>query len=334
MAADARGERAELAYPEQVEVEMIRAVSWLCLALSCGVALGCAHRENPVTVIAKAQASVPPAPVLAEAPPPVVEQSVAPERPVIALPRPPFRRVVGKAFADDPEARLPTLRIVRQTKNQITDLDAWYERNDLKSRSVPVDAALSSILSEHGVPLEISGAKATRVLQHEDHEIIFYDSAEQRGRYLVVRRGEQISGPFDFAAYREPPKSKDSFTAMDTLWAEAREDTLFVSHAHATYAASSHGDNAYVTALSLPEGALRWRSKALVSNSRECLLLELALVCGYGFTDESDNVFVLRASDGEIVQRLKVDSGPEQFVLKDGSIHLRTYDTDYVLGIR
>jgi hypothetical protein len=268
------------------------------------------------------------------APGPVPEPADKPVRPIIALPRPPFRRVVGKAFVDDAEQPIPSLRILRQAKNAITDVQAWYENNGLRSRSVAIDAALSASLEERGIPLEIAGAKAARVLQYDDHEIVFYDASEQRGRYLLVQRGEELFGPFDFAAYRDPPKSQDEFTAMETRWAVVREGVLLVSHAHATYAKSSHGHNAYVTALSLAEGALRWRSQALVSNAQECLLLNTALICGYGFTDESDQLFLLRASDGEVMQRLKVDSGPEQIVLKDKEIHVRTYDTDYVLGYR
>jgi hypothetical protein len=172
------------------------------------------------------------------------------------------------------------------------------------------------------------------VLVHPDHTIVLYDGPEQRGRTLVVLRDGALSGPFDFEAYREPPQGEGEFTVMETRWAQAIGDTLFVSHAHRTYARSSGGHNAYVSALSLSDGTLLWRTQPLVSNAEECVFSEGNLLCGYGFTAEPDFLYLLDARTGQVIQKVKLASGPEHLYLRGDDVFVRAYDTDYVFELR
>ena len=38
---------------------------------------------------------------------------------------------------------------------------------------------------------------------------------------------------------------------------------------------------------------------------------------------------MLDTHDGTIAKKVKVKSGPDYFIIKDGELHVRTYDTDY-----
>ena len=55
---------------------------------------------------------------------------------------------------------------------------------------------------------------------------------------------------------------------------------------------------------------------------------------GYGFTAEPDFLFVLDMKTGEVVEKTKVKSGPEVILDKSGELYVRTYDHDYVFGVR
>ena len=45
-------------------------------------------------------------------------------------------------------------------------------------------------------------------------------------------------------------------------------------------------------------------------------------------------MFVLHGATGAARQKLPVKSGPEYFVVKDDTVRVRTYDTDYIVNVR
>lgn len=112
------------------------------------------------------------------------------------------------------------------------------------------------------------------------------------------------------------------------VWAQASEGVLFVSQSHRTYAASSGGHNAYVTALDIDSGAVLWRSPPLVSNARNFVLTPTRLLTGYGFTAEPDYLYILSRAQGVIEGRVAVPTGPDWLFLRADSLLVRTYDHD------
>ncbi|MGB0679108.1 MAG: hypothetical protein ACPGUV_05560, partial [Polyangiales bacterium] len=108
---------------------------------------------------------------------------------------------------------------------------------------------------------------------------------------------------------------------------------LWVQHAHRTYAASSGGRNAYITALDLKRGTLVWRSPPLVANAESFVRHGGTLISGYGFTSEKDYLYVLSERSGKVLKRVPVASGPSYLIKKDGKLFVRTYDTDYIFAL-
>jgi hypothetical protein len=50
------------------------------------------------------------------------------------------------------------------------------------------------------------------------------------------------------------------------------------------------------------------------------------IVSGYGFTDERDHIYVVRRSDGKIMQKLAVPKAPQGFVIaEDGLLEVTLY---------
>lgn len=174
--------------------------------------------------------------------------------------------------------------------------------------------------------------------------------AQQGGNaaYLVGMDPDsgEVSFAFDFSAFVAPPtaaKGAESLVSMDIRWAVVDGDRLYVNHAHPTYAASSRGVNAYITALRIPDGAMLWRSQPLVHNGHNFALVPTSedpatnqpiLITGYGFTAEADWMYLLDAETGAVLNKTKVLSGPEYIVPQGEIVYVRAYNRDYAFRLQ
>lgn len=76
-----------------------------------------------------------------------------------------------------------------------------------------------------------------------------------------------------------------------------------------------------------------WRSPALVANARTFVVTGDLIVSGYGFTREPDFLYLLDRRTGKVLDRLELPTAPEVIRLRDGRLHVRTYDHDVVARI-
>ena len=240
------------------------------------------------------------------------------------LPAPDFKSAAPKAPAK-PGVKL---RIVSEKANKITDDDAWFATNELELNR-------ETVLPD-GLPDEVHGLRFLKAVRSGERVIGFY-GADYSGATIVVGldpRGN-VAWAYDFSTYRLAPRNVEEdlgFVEQQVQWAEQRGDILYVSHGHNTYAKSSHGMNAYVTAIDTRTGKSLWHSPPLVSNAANFLILGDHLITGYGFTAEPDFLYALRLDDGSVAAKLPLKSGPSYIVEKDGKLYVRTYNRDYVVG--
>ncbi len=117
-------------------------------------------------------------------------------------------------------------------------------------------------------------------------------------------------------AAREALPGDEAFVHGGVRWAWVVEEVLYVTTSHRTYAASSKGKNAFLSALDLATGALRWQSDPLVCNAQNFVVIHDSLVCGYGFTAESDALHVLDRATGSVVSSTKLNTGPDYFLVR------------------
>jgi hypothetical protein len=253
--------------------------------------------------------------------------------PVVLAP-PPFAYFVSDELAGAGSTRKPRLVQVSKKRNQITDEERWFRaigHAPPVSRDVPEELA-----AFRGVPLSLRIDGDPALLVYEtydgaDAHVVGVDPATNEVRFA-----------FDFSAYRAPPGAAPgagSLVAMGIRWATVEGDRLYISHAHRTYAETSLGANAYVTAIRIPDGALLWRSQPLVSNADNFALVPAGadgqvLITGYGFTAEPDFLYLLDPETGAVLSKTKVDSGPGYIVPQGDRIHVRTYDRDYVFRLQ
>jgi outer membrane protein assembly factor BamB len=158
-------------------------------------------------------------------------------------------------------------------------------------------------------------------------------------RLLVVLDPETgaVEHVLDFLTYCEGPVYPgldESVVFQQIRWAEVHDGILYVSNAHRTYAESSRGSNAYITAIDLATYEVLWRSRPLVANAENFLVTGDTIISGYGFTDEDDFLYVLDRRTGEVMYDIEVPSSPEYLYTADGMLYVRCYDTDLAYEFR
>lgn len=261
---------------------------------------------------------------------------------LVALDPPEFKRTPPRAVT--PRRGSPRLTLVSTARNEIIDEEKWFARHGL---ALPVyalpdaptagEASPSEPLPSF-VPSSFRTARLIRAIRQPERILAVYGVDYSSGRYLIAldRRTGRFSYGFDFRAYAyapdAPPRERE-FVYQDINWAAEEGDTLYVAHAHNTYARSSRGMNAYVTAIDTRRGRVLWRSAPLVSNASNFEIVGDHLVTGYGFTREADFLYLLDKRTGEVRQRLPLRSGPTFIIRKGDRLHVRAYDSDFVLRL-
>jgi hypothetical protein len=187
-----------------------------------------------------------------------------------------------------------------------------------------------------GTPTSFLGQRLVLAVRQPGRLLLVYGEDFASGRYLLARRAGRTLYALDFSRYAYAPRpvpADRAYVFQMPTWASELGGTLYVEHAHSTFARSSRGLNAYLTALDPATGALRWRSRPLVANAATFAVVGDAIVSGYGFSQEPDFLYVLDRGGGAIVQRIPLPSNPEYVIRKGSLVYVRTYDHDLVFRI-
>lgn len=260
--------------------------------------------------------------------------SVAAEAPV-ALPKPAFPAPVG-AVSAAPGA--PQLQLISSTPNAITDVRAWFRRNDIAPDEwrIASGGEVPGAALPRALPRSFAGQALQRAIRDASGAILIYGPDGASGRYVVgaSTRTGAIRWAYDLKSFWTAPGTpRPAEARQEVLWAAVRAGTLYVETTHAGFAADSRRRNAYVSAIDLDSSRVLWRSPALVANASTFVVLGDALITGYGFTSEPDALYVLDRRTGRPVGTLAVPSGPEQIYLRRGTLFVRTYDHDLTVRI-
>lgn len=266
---------------------------------------------------------------------------------VVSLASPPFKRVALKTG----RSRV-RLEASSETPNAVIDDENWFKRAQLSLNEYFIAPGIEKIpnLGEvpAGVPREFRGLPLIKAIGAENGIFLVYGKDFADGRILVRydldSRGPAFRYAYDFSTYLNAP-GKDAETIryekqygpgilnQRILWAAEKDNVLYIANAHNTYAKSSLNQNGYITAIDLRTNTIKWRSAPLVNNASTFEIAGDAIICGYGFTQEPDFLYVLDRATGDIAQKHPVRSGPEYIVMKGKFVYVRCYDTDYVFKV-
>ena len=286
-------------------------------------------------------ATTPPAPASTPAPAAPSAADMTPGRSnaapveVIVMEVPPFTATP----AVDPLAKtrkFPTLKQTSAKANDIIDTEKWVKENGIEPVFLTVPNAISGTPGDlpATVPARAGDMIVVKAFRDESYGYAIYGEDYSAGPFLTLWTPDfgTLLGQFDFSPYRNAPKvaaGDENYVDQATRYARVVDGVLYVSHAHNTYAKSSMGMNAFITAVDVATGKLLWRSAPLVSNGETFLIKDDGILCGYGFTDEQDYLYVLDRHTGKTVTKTLLKSGPEQMALIGDILHVRTYNTDY-----
>ena len=260
---------------------------------------------------------------------PALAQNTPPATVVLAAP------TFAPAAPAPPPPTTPLLRQLSSRPNRVSLPNDWLERNDLSlplgDREAYTDPSL--------LPPTYGRLVLVRVIMTGDHILRIYGEDYASGALLVSTRTNDgaIEYILDFSSYQYAPEyiTEDrEFVRQAVWWAWPVGDTLYVSHGHNTYAKSSKGRNAYVSAIDTRSGRALWHSPALVSNSSNFEIVGNLLITGYGFTAEPDYLYVPSRDTGRIIERHAIKSGPDLVVARNDSLFVHTYNTDYVFELK
>ncbi|WP_437721199.1 hypothetical protein [Sorangium sp. So ce861] len=260
----------------------------------------------------------------------------------VKLAPPPFGQTLVRP-APAGSSAAPRLVKIAEQKTKIPDEAAWFTANGLSLPTLQIPSAAAGEASDSRplpsfVPETYRDQPLVKAIDHGDHLALFYGPSFSAERFVaILDAAHRVVAFFDFKSFLTPPEiapDEAEFVRGHVGWAVVKDGVLYVSSGHRTYAASSKGKNAYLSAIDLASGQLLWQSAPLVCNAENFVLRGDHLLCGYGFTAEPDFLYVLERATGKVVSKLSLKSGPAYLVEKDDKLFVRTYDTDYVFEIR
>jgi hypothetical protein len=258
------------------------------------------------------------------------------------LPIPSFRQ--DAPLNIQPQEASVILELVSSYDNLITDTESWFAENELTLPIYDVPNSFMQVIGNvpNPIPTKYQNYLLFQAIKSENiPNIIFliYGDNFEDGQYLFAynTKTNQIEYGYDFSNYIFAPEyepAEQQFVNQHIFWVEQIDDILYISHGHNTYAASSKGMNAYLTAIDTKKHHVLWHSQPLVANAANFLILDDVIISGYGFTAEADYIYLLSRETGEILQQIPIKSAPDYLIPKNDKLYVRTYNTDYVFHIK
>jgi outer membrane protein assembly factor BamB len=94
---------------------------------------------------------------------------------------------------------------------------------------------------------------------------------------------------------------------------------LYFNEACQSYSREANGRCSALVAFDPENARVLWRTRPTTSNHELLVLDDQWIVTGYGFTSEKDEVYLVRRTDGRIVNRVRVASAPQSYAAVPGT---------------
>ena len=213
----------------------------------------------------------------------------------------------------NPDAKHISLKKLSENKSDWLSTDAWADENGFTVARLPYSD--EDYYYEPAQPVEYN---------YMYNELLIYDSNRQNLLY-DLKLYNLINGP-------DEKEQRMSKLTQYLRWAQLKDGILYVSIGHNTYA-ESEPDSSYMAAIDPETGKVIWRSDPLVSNALNFKIVGDTIICGYGFTAEPDFIYLLDLSTGKTVDKIKVNTGPDQFEVVGDTLYVATDNTAYTFKI-
>ena len=215
-----------------------------------------------------------------------------------------------------------TLAMVSSKVNQITDEDAWWERNGLEKPAIYLRfPAVAQGAIPDGAPKSYQGKPLMAVWSGSRRRFFVYGEQIYKARYLLAEAegGGSIEYAFDAKSYGT------------AAWADIVDGILYLSNTPGNLSAEG-GRGARIFAIDLESNSIRWASPENTCHG-QFLVIAGSVVCGYGFTAEPDFIYVLDRFDGSAIQAVKLETAADWLIQKEDLLYVRCYNRDEVYRI-
>ena len=268
-----------------------------------------------------------------------IEDYIKSSKPII-VESPNYNGNTNKASVPAPNIKKIAQKYIEPT----FDDQLWINSKEIDSKETILDAAPSFYnydttiknLTPLPVPLQL-GNRYLHIWKKDSDYNYFaygpYSLLEDLPMRLILTSADNsvIVRDIQFDNYVYAPKfleTDKSYVNQEVRQFKVHNKILYFAHYHSTYAASSCGQNGYISALNLETGKIIWTSSPLTCNS-EFVLWGDYIITGYGFTDELDYLYVIDKSNGAFIKRVPLKNGPDIIRMKDNHIYVRTYSYEY-----
>ena len=228
----------------------------------------------------------------------------------------------GHVLKRDMTRKQVRLTQVSCRENQITDDEDWVRNNDLTLREERVETPMNQfgprfryrtggyLITTYGVHWGYTGL------------VVITDEAQ-----------ETLYAAYDFENFKFSPKTTlmGNYQSVNDFFIEG--NILYIAHGSNGYSDGAGYQTGYITAFDMESGEIVWTTQPMTCNSHFAIVNN-SIICGYGFTGEADNLFVLDKYSGQRVQKIPVKKMVNEVVPKGGLAYVRTYSFDYVFKIQ
>lgn len=244
----------------------------------------------------------------------------------VRMTEPPWEAKLFEAAAPPPTTSPKLVRISAKADGVWKDPRGAY-RADLPWQIAPVEKGRLPPGARVDIPSQYGAEDLRVIIPSGDRLLLVYG-----GRYLAITKGNATEAVLDLETYRHPPKVNPQwkeFAVGDVTYAQVDGDVVYVANGGGSYAKEMGGHKGFVSAISLKNQKLLWRSPPLVHGSGPFGIRGDFLVTGYGFTDEPDHLFLLKKESGTVAAKATLESAPGQITLEGNRIHVVAYGHKY-----
>lgn len=119
---------------------------------------------------------------------------------------------------------------------------------------------------------------------------------------------------------------------LEIQYALMNDGIIYVELSYNGYSADNP-DSSFIVAYDPASDAVLWQSDYLVANCHNFLIEGNTIITGYGFTAEPDYLYLLDKNSGKVVEKIAVNSAPDQMEVRDDILYLCTYNTAYTFKV-
>lgn len=228
----------------------------------------------------------------------------------------------GHVLKLDKSRKQVKLKQLSCKQNGITDDDNWFFNNDLVRREERVELPM--------------GQFAPR-FRYRTGGYLITTYGENWGNTLKVTITDEaqqtLYAAYDFESYKFSPKTTlmGNTQSLDDFIIEG--NILYFSFGTNSYSDGAGYQTGYIAAFDMEKQELIWVSQPLTCNSHFAVV-DNSIICGYGFTSEPDNLYVVDKYSGQRIQKLTLKKMALEVVPKNGYLYVRTYSYDYLFKIQ